>query len=220
MSVDTHVHFDIITNAANKKIIKAIKSNIKNTEYSKKGIPQNAGVDDPGGKSNFIRIFGEDFSSHIDFDKHKFDFARVKEDQSGPLLLLLNSGYPEGFQEKLTQFLGKNDPNIFIYSYFNSWITISGVRFSALTKDCKIYSKGFTVVEDNGSISAHIYDSPVSDNFYPTASSVPAAELEGESSMSFQMKKTAEMISQIARELPHQLDSLKKKFGKFKGVEW
>ena len=65
----TYITYDIYTNTANDKYLKNVVKNIQQTEQLKNGIPQNNGEDDPSGKSNFIRVFGNEFSEYINFEK-------------------------------------------------------------------------------------------------------------------------------------------------------
>jgi len=221
MTIRAFVTYKIFTNPANTKYLKSVSKNIKQTEWAKNGIPQNNGADDLGGQLNFIRVFGGEFSKYIDFDKFKFNFALVKGDQkNNEITLCLDDEYPEGLQEMLTSFLGKSDPNLFIFSNFNTGTVVSGLRFTSLKSDHSIYSKGFSIVKVDSVLKVYIYDNPVADEFFPKVKNCLDIEKLASSPNEFRQEKTAEILNAIAIDMPHKLDFLRENFGGFVGLNF
>ena len=215
----TYITYDIYTNSVNEKYLKNIVKNIQQTGQLKNGIPQNNDEDDPGGKLNFIRVFGKEFAEYINFEKLKFNFTLVKDDQKkNKITLRLENEYPDGLQEMLTSFLGKSDPDIFIYSYFNTETHIKGSRFTALRANNVIYSKGFSIEESDDSIKLNIYDDPLVNHFFPTITECLDDEISTASPHKIAQERTAQLIHAIAKEIPNKIDLLKINFGKFRGV--
>ena len=215
----TYITYDIYTNSVNEKYLKNVVKNIQQTEHLKNGIPKNNGEDDPSGKSNFIRVFGNEFSEYINFEKLKFNFFLVKDDQKkNKITLYLENEYPEGMQEMLTSFLGKTDPDIFIYSYFNTETHIKGSRFSTLRANNSIYSKGFSIEENDELLKLNIYDDPIVNHFFPSVTECLDDEILTDSAHKIAQEQTAQLIHKIAKEMPNKIDLLKKNFGKFRGV--
>jgi hypothetical protein len=215
----TYITYDIYTNSVNEKYLKNVVKNMQQTEQLKNGIPQNNGEDDPSGKSNFIRVFGNEFSEYINFEKLKFNFFLVKDDQKkNKITIHLENEFPEGIQEMLTSFLGKTDPDILIYSYFNTETHIKGSRFSALRANNLIYSKGFSIEENDESLKLNIYDDPIVNNFFPSVTECLDDEILTDSAHTIAQEQTAQLIHEIAKEMPNKIELLKKNFGKFRGV--